>query len=46
MVFLLINKIFYGLVTSSQTHQCLLHRVLEKEKKNGLKVYFKEVLLN
>lgn len=46
MVFLLINKIFYSLVTSSQTHQCLLHRVLEEEKKNGQKVYFKEVLLS
>ena len=46
MVFLLINKIFYGSMTSSQTHQCLLHRVLEEEKNNDLKVYFKEVLLS
>ena len=40
MVFLLINKIFYGLVTSSQTHQCLLHRVLEKEKKKRTESLF------
>lgn len=42
MVFLLINKIFYSLVTSSQTHQCLLHRVLEEEKKIARKSILKK----
>lgn len=46
MVFLLINKIFYSLVTVLKLTSAFCIGVLEEEKKNGQKVYFKEVLLS